>query len=106
MKISFNAEFRFNIFGKLNGALFADTGNIWNVLDNVEDEAYKFNGIKSLESLALGTGFGFRYDFGLFVVRGDLGFKTYNPAKDMNQRWFKELNLSDSVLNIGINYPF
>ncbi len=106
MKISFNAEFRFNIFGKLNGALFADTGNIWNVLDNVEDEAYKFNGIKSLESLALGTGFGFRYDFGLFVVRGDLGFKTYNPAKDMTQRWFKELNLSDSVLNIGINYPF
>lgn len=106
MKISFNAEFRFNIFGKLNGALFADTGNIWNVLDNVEDEAYKFNGIKSLESLALGTGFGFRYDFGLFVVRGDLGFKTYNPAKDMSQRWFKELNLSDSVLNIGINYPF
>ena len=106
MKISFNAEFRFNIFGKLNGALFADTGNIWNVLDNVEDEAYKFNGIKSLETLALGTGFGFRYDFGLFVVRGDLGFKTYNPAKDMTQRWFKELNLSESVLNIGINYPF
>ncbi len=106
MKISFNAEFRFNIFGKLNGALFADTGNIWNVFDNVEDEAYKFNGIKSLETIALGTGFGFRYDFGFFVVRGDLGFKTYNPAKDISQRWFKELNLSDSVLNIGINYPF
>jgi outer membrane protein assembly factor BamA len=106
MKISFNAEFRFNIFGKLNGALFADTGNIWNVLDNVEDEAYKFNGIKSLETIALGTGFGFRYDFGLFVVRGDLGFKTYNPANNINNRWFKELNLSESVLNIGINYPF
>lgn len=106
MKISFNAEFRFNIFGKLNGALFADTGNIWNVLDNVEDKAYKFNGIKSLETIALGTGFGFRYDFGLFVVRGDLGFKTYNPANNINNRWFKELNLSESVLNIGINYPF
>lgn len=106
MKISFNAEFRFNIFGKLNGALFADAGNIWNVLDNVEDEAYKFNGIKSLETIALGTGFGFRYDFGLFVVRGDLGFKTYNPANNINNRWFKELNLSESVLNIGINYPF
>ena len=106
MKISFNAEFRFNIFGKLNGALFADAGNIWNVLDNVEDEDYQFNGIKSLETIALGTGFGFRYDFGLFVVRGDLGFKTYNPANNINNRWFKELNLSESVLNIGINYPF
>lgn len=106
MKISFNAEFRFNIFGKLNGALFADAGNIWNVLDNVEDEAYQFNGLKSLETIALGTGFGFRYDFGLFVVRGDLGFKTYNPANNINNRWFKELNLSESVLNIGINYPF
>ncbi|WP_298140462.1 BamA/TamA family outer membrane protein [Flavobacterium sp.] len=106
MKISFNAELRFNIFGNLNGALFGDLGNIWNVFDDVEDETYQFNGLKSLETIALGTGFGLRYDFGLFVVRGDLGFKTYNPAKLENEKWFKEINLSKSVVNIGINYPF
>lgn len=106
MKISFNAELRFNILSDLNGALFGDLGNIWNVFDDVEDEAYQFNGLESLKTIALGTGFGLRYDFGLFIVRGDLGFKTYNPAKLENEKWFKEINLSKSVLNIGINYPF
>jgi hypothetical protein len=40
-------------------------GDIWNVFDDVE-ESYKFKGLKSLEELALGTGFGLRYDQGLF----------------------------------------
>lgn len=106
MKISFNAEFRFNIFGKLNGGLFTDIGNIWNVFDNVQNDASTFDSIQSLNDIAVGTGFGLRYDFGLFVVRGDLGFKTYNPAKEVNEKWFKEFNFSKSVVNIGINYPF
>lgn len=106
MKISMNAEFRFNIFKSFNGALFADAGNIWNVFDNVENEDYQFRGLKSFSSVALGTGFGLRYDFELFVVRCDLGFKTYNPSKNLEEKWFNELNLSKSVINIGINYPF
>lgn len=106
MKIALNAEFRSKLFGNLNGALFADCGNIWNVLDNETDETKVFSGISSLKSLALGTGFGFRYDFKFFLIRLDFGFKTYNPAKPETQRWFKELNLSKAVLNIGINYPF
>jgi hypothetical protein len=36
-------------------------GNIWNVYDNV-DEKSTFNGFKSLKDIALGTGFGLRYD--------------------------------------------
>lgn len=106
MKLSMSAELRFNITGKFNGALFTDAGNIWNVFDNVTDEAYTFNGIQSLKTIAIGSGLGVRYDQGLFVVRFDLGFKTYNPAKEANEKWFKELNFSKSVLNIGINYPF
>jgi outer membrane protein assembly factor BamA len=85
--------------------MFTDVGNIWNVFDDVEEESYKFKGLKSLEELALGTGFGLRYDQGLFVVRLDIGFKTYNPSKS-KRKWFKDLNFSRSVLNIGINYPF
>jgi outer membrane protein assembly factor BamA len=106
LKLGFSAELRFNLFGKLNGAIFSDVGNIWNVLDNVDNQASTFNGFKSLKDIAVGTGVGLRYDFGLFVVRGDLGFKTYNPAKIQSERWFKELNFSKSVINIGINYPF
>ncbi|TGD57368.1 translocation and assembly module lipoprotein TamL [Flavobacterium humi] len=106
MKIALNAEFRYRYFGSFYGALFADCGNIWNVLDNETDETKVFTGFSSLKDLALGTGIGFRYDFKFFVARVDFGFKTYNPAKTENERWFKELNLSKSVLNIGINYPF
>lgn len=106
MKISLNGEFRFNIAGKLNGGLFADAGNIWNVFDNVLNDASTFDSLSSLKDIALGTGFGLRYDFGIFVLRGDLGLKTYNPAKRENERWFKEINFAKSVVNIGINYPF
>ena len=106
LKLSLNLEYRFNIFNSLNGALFTDAGNIWNVSDNVEDEKLKFKGEKSFQEIALGTGFGLRYDFGFFVIRGDLGFKAYNPAKEYSQRWLKDMNLSKTVFNIGINYPF
>ena len=106
MKIAFSGEFRFKILGSLKGALFADAGNIWNVLDNVVDEKSRFNTIGDLKEIALGTGMGLRYDLSFFVVRFDLGFKTYNPAKEIENRWFKELNFSQSVLNFGINYPF
>ncbi len=106
MKLAFSTELRFNLFGDLNGAVFTDIGNIWNVLDNVKDEKSKFVGFKSLKNTAIGTGFGVRYDFSFFVVRLDLGFKTYNPAEEEGERWFRTYNFSNSVLNIGINYPF
>lgn len=106
LKISANAEFRFSIVGKFRGALFADVGNIWNVSDNAVNDDATFKGLKSIQEFAVGTGTGLRYDQGLFVVRFDLGFKTYNPALPENRRWFKELNMSQAILNVGINYPF
>ncbi|MCD0468275.1 BamA/TamA family outer membrane protein [Flavobacterium sp. JAS] len=106
MKIAMSAELRFKIFGDVKGAIFADAGNIWNVLDNVIDEKAKFDSVNDLAEIALGTGFGLRYDLSFFVIRLDLGFKTYNPAHDEGDRWFKEYNFGHSVLNFGINYPF
>jgi len=106
MKIAMSAEFRFKIFGDVKGAIFADAGNIWNVLDNVIDEKAKFDNLNDLDEIALGSGFGLRYDLSFFVIRLDLGFKTYNPAHPAGDRWFKEYNFGHSVLNFGINYPF
>ncbi|KQO34556.1 hypothetical protein ASF10_02265 [Flavobacterium sp. Leaf82] len=106
MKIAMSAEFRFKILGDVKGAIFADAGNIWNVLDNVIDDKAKFNNLNDLAEIALGTGFGLRYDLSFFVIRLDLGFKTYNPAHEKGDRWFKEYNFGHSVLNFGINYPF
>jgi hypothetical protein len=106
LKIALSAEYRFKLFGNFKGALFADAGNIWNFMDNVTIKGAVFEGLESLKDIALGTGFGLRYDFSFFVVRLDIGFKTYNPANEMDRRWFNEYNFSNSVFNIGINYPF
>ncbi len=106
MKIALSSEFRFKILGDLKGALFADAGNIWNVFDNVTDKKATFNNLSSLKDLALGTGFGLRYDLSFFVVRFDFGFKTYNPAEESGKKWFRDYNFAHSVLNFGINYPF
>ena len=106
MKIALSAEFRFRILGSVKGAIFADAGNIWNVLDNVTNEKATFNSMADLKELALGTGFGLRYDLSFFVVRFDLGFKTYNPANEIDKRWFNDYDFAHSVFNFGINYPF
>lgn len=104
-KLSFNFEYRFNVFGNLNSALFIDAGNIWNVADNVTDKDATFDGLKDLEDLSIATGFGLRYDISFFVIRLDFGFKTYNPG-DPEQRWLNDFNFRSMVFNFGINYPF
>ena len=106
MKIALSAEQRFNLFGALNGALFIDAGNIWNVLDDVNDDAATFSSLSSIKDIAVGSGFGFRYDFNFFVLRGDIGFKTYDPSYGDGNRWFNDYNFSNAAYNIGLNYPF
>ncbi len=99
-------EYRFDINKSFKGALFVDAGNIWDITNSkltTKDE--KFRGIASLENIAIGTGFGIRYDFNFLVLRLDLGFKTYEPYLTQ-KKWFQNYNLENSVLNIGINYPF
>ena len=105
-KISLNFEYRNKISGKLNSALFVDIGNIWNISDNTDDDSMTFNNFSDLSELAVGTGIGLRYDFNFFVLRLDTAFKTYNPAKEKNNRWFSDFSLKKAVFNIGINYPF
>jgi outer membrane protein assembly factor BamA len=106
LKIATSAELRFKILNDLKGALFVDAGNIWNVFDDVKDKPSVFENLKSLRDIAVGTGFGFRYDLNFFVFRVDLGYKTYNPSYAENERWLRDINFSKTVLNIGINYPF
>lgn len=106
LKIAVSLEHRFNIFEDLNGALFIDTGNIWNVLDDVEDSNANFTSFNSLKDIAIGSGFGLRYDFSFFIFRFDVGFKTYDPFFQDQNRWFNDYNFSNAVYNIGINYPF
>jgi len=105
-KLALNLEYRFKMFGNFNGALFSDIGNIWNIFDDTNESSRSFDGFKDLDELAIGSGFGLRYDSGLFIFRLDMGLKTYNPYLSKNRRWFKDFSLNKAVFNIGLNYPF
>ena len=106
LKISTNLEYRFPIIGSIKGALFIDAGNIWNVADNIKDSEARFEKFSDLSEIAVGSGFGIRYDLDFFVFRFDTAFKTYNPSLIKQDRWLSEFSLKQAVFNIGINYPF
>jgi len=92
-KLAFNLEYRFPLTGPLKGGLFIDAGNVWNIFDDVEDPAIRLMDFKDLSEIAIGSGIGLRYDFDFFVFRFDTGFKTYNPALPIGERWWNEYNL-------------
>lgn len=110
IKLEANLEYRFDLFWVLKGALFLDAGNIWaiNSSDTREGSVFKID--KFYQDIAIGTGFGTRFDFSFFVFRLDLGMKLRNPARDPGNRWIpwgRKLSFGeDFVINIGIGYPF
>ncbi|MUP41925.1 BamA/TamA family outer membrane protein [Christiangramia aestuarii] len=106
LKLAFNAEYRFGLIDEFKGALFVDVGNIWNVLDSNTNPDFVFEEFADLKELAVGSGFGLRYDFNFFVLRFDIGFKTHDPAQPEGKRWFRDYNFTHAVYNVGINYPF
>lgn len=106
-KFTSNLEYRFKIFNSLNGALFVDAGNIWDISKNpFISQNEKLKGFNSVKEIAVASGFGGRYDFSFLIFRLDLGFKTYEPYLQSDSKWFKNYNFSNAVVNIGINYPF
>jgi len=105
-KLAFNIEYRYPIVGPVKGAFFIDAGNIWNINNNVNDAKQNLNSIRDLNQLAIGTGFGLRYDFDYFVFRLDTAFKTFDPSQVPEKRWGSQVALKRAVLNVGINYPF
>jgi len=107
LKFLTSAEYRFDIVGDFKGALFIDAGNIWDISkSSFVDNASKFSHLSSFQDIAIGTGFGLRYDLGFFVIRGDFGFKTYEPYLPKGQKWFSNYTFKQGVINVGINYPF
>ncbi len=109
MKIMLNLEYRFDIVSILEGALFIDTGNIWAIDKRDNREGALFEWDKFYKEIAIGTGFGVRFDISLFIVRFDFGVPLYDPAYPLGERWlskFSTLELSDFTVNFGIGYPF
>ncbi len=110
IKFEANAEYRFTIAGYFKGALFSDVGNIWLVNDDPQRPGGKFGWDTALDELAVGAGFGLRFDPEVIVVRLDLATPLRNPALPKGDRWvFDDLRpkfFDNMVFNIAIGYPF
>ena len=114
MKIETNMEFRFGIYHMLKGAFFLDAGNVWLLESRNNIPGGKFRWNRFPGEMAVGTGFGLRFDASFFVLRLDLGFPLRKPWLPAGNRWvFKNIKPSSAVwrrdnlvLNIAIGYPF
>ena len=80
MKLDMNIEYRTHLFWKLDGALFADAGNIWTLRTYEDQPGGQFKLKNFPNQLAASYGIGFRFNFDYFIVRFDLGMKAVNPA--------------------------
>jgi outer membrane protein assembly factor BamA len=109
-----NAEYRFKLIDYLEGALFCDVGNIWDIHENPAKPGSGFDLRKFAGELAIGTGAGVRLNFDFFIVRFDLGLQTKDPALPMGERWIfqrkppeRTTTLTQKLtFNLGIGYPF
>lgn len=101
----------FQLFGTMNGAFFIDAGNIWTFANSKGEKEGYFAFNNFYNQIAVGTGFGLRWDFSYFLLRLDLATKVINPAKTVNEKWVLSKTAFSSgenpiEFNIGIGYPF
>ena len=105
IKLEFNIEYRFPFFNSLKSAIFIDGGNIWSIKNDLrEGSIFKLNNF--ISELALGIGFGLRYDFDFFVIRLDMATPLRNPRFTEEKRWVKNPLNGNFRYNLAIGYPF
>ena len=108
-----NVEYRFDIIDKyLDGALFLDGGNIWNLRknENFENAEFKFN--RFYKEIALNTGLGLRFDLTYIIFRIDWGIAMHDPSYTDGERWVikdffnKQWVNDNTAINFAVGFPF
>lgn len=98
IRFEMNTEFRLKLFSIVEGAIFADAGNVWLYNDDPLKPGAKFSS-SFLKELAMDAGLGLRLDFTILLLRFDFAiplkvpYASTPPDKSM-------------VLNLAIGYPF
>ena len=109
MRLEVNAEYRFNIFWKVAGALFVDAGNVWTLqgVDTEENRLSKFRWSTFGDSIAANWGVGLRLDFDFLLLRLDMGMRIHDPARAQKwvgpDGWFRK---NGYAFHFGVGYPF
>ncbi len=109
IKLEANLEYRFDMFWKVAGAVFADAGNVWTLRhkESLEDDPSVFSWNTFGESIAANWGAGLRLDFGFLLLRFDMGMKIHDPSRE--QKWVNPgqwLKRDNFALHFGVGYPF
>lgn len=112
-KLELQTEYRFPLSGPINGALFAEAGNIWTKNELLFGKEGKFDG-SFLNNLAVDAGAGIRLDVKVLIIRLDLAIPLRKPWLANGNQWaIKDIDFSSRnwrkenlVLNFGIGYPF
>ena len=112
-------EYRQKLFGFISGAVFVDAGNVWLFREQARqtDVDYgntKFKVDQFYKEIAVGTGFGLRFDFAFLVLRLDVGIKAYDPSRQTNRFILNKVKFwspygtdhEPVIYNVGIGYPF
>ena len=107
MKLEANVEYRFPLVSKLEGALFVDAGNIWDISGDPSDEGvFSFRTLP--ESIALDWGLGLRVNLSFLLLRVDMGIRLRDPSRVQGQRWVptNEWLNGNYAIHFGVGYPF
>lgn len=107
VKLEANLEYRFPIFGALQGAAFLDAGNVWLLHDDPNRPGGTLQMGHILKDLALGTGIGLRYDLEFIVVRVDCGIGLHVPYDTGKAGYYNIPRFKDGLgIHLAIGYPF
>ena len=112
-KLEAQTELRFPIIGTLNGAFFADAGNIWSKNSLIFGEDARLTR-QFAKDIAVDAGFGVRLDISVILLRLDIGVPLRKPWLPRGSEWvLRDISFGNSswrknniVFNIGIGYPF
>jgi outer membrane protein assembly factor BamA len=113
IKIEANVEYRSNIFRfpngiVLEGAAFADAGNVWTRNEDESRPGSQFDTNTALSELGIGSGVGLRFNFSFFIFRSDFAVKLRDPSLG-NNRWVypqQKFVIGDITTSLAIGYPF
>ncbi len=107
LKLEANVEYRFPLIGDLQGAMFVDAGNVWLLKPDENRPGGSFNLKTFGREIALGTGFGFRYDLDFLVIRFDVGIGIHAPYDTGKKGYYNMPKFWDSLgYHIAVGYPF